>query len=144
VGLRGDRTHGGVCRLPRERAGLHRRDDLVAEQRFGRETTPPFGNFELISGSSTLEGWTADMDVPDQPISVNVYINGPVGVGTLFASFTASAPRPDLTAAFGIPGNHRFVPTLPSCPHGAMLYAYGLDPESNGDGSSFIGAHACP
>ncbi|HEX8109277.1 MAG TPA: hypothetical protein VF516_16205 [Kofleriaceae bacterium] len=116
----------------------------AGDTRAFRWTTPPFGNFELISGSSTLEGWTADMDVPDQSISVSVYINGPVGVGTLFASFTASAPRPDLTAAFGIPGNHGFVQTLASCPHGAMLYAYGLDPESNGDGSSFIGAHACP
>lgn len=73
----------------------------AGDTRAFRWTTPPFGNFELISGSSTLEGWTADMDVPDQPISVNVYINGPVGVGTLFASFTASAPRPDLMAAFG-------------------------------------------
>ena len=35
VGLRGDRAHGGVHPLPREHAGLHRRDDLVTEQRLG-------------------------------------------------------------------------------------------------------------
>jgi hypothetical protein len=85
------------------------------------------------------------MDVPDQPLAVNVYINGPFGQGgTFFAGFAASTSRPDLTAAFGIPGNHGFVQTLPSCPHGATLYAYGLDPETNGDGSSFIGARTCP
>ncbi|HEY0483859.1 MAG TPA: hypothetical protein VGD37_40345 [Kofleriaceae bacterium] len=117
----------------------------AGDTRAFRWTTPPFGNFELISGTSTLEGWTADMDVPDQPLAVNVYINGPFGQGgTFFAGFAASTSRPDLTAAFGIPGNHGFVQTLPSCPHGATLYAYGLDPETNGDGSSFIGARTCP
>jgi hypothetical protein len=35
VGLRGDRAHGGIGPLARELSGLHRRDDLVAEQRLG-------------------------------------------------------------------------------------------------------------
>jgi hypothetical protein len=33
--LRGDLAHGGIHRLARQLAGLHRRDDLVAEQRLG-------------------------------------------------------------------------------------------------------------
>jgi hypothetical protein len=37
VGLRGDFAHRDVDALARELAGLHRRDDLVAEQRLGRE-----------------------------------------------------------------------------------------------------------
>jgi hypothetical protein len=35
--LRGDLAHGGVHGLARQLAGLNRRDDLVAEQRLGRE-----------------------------------------------------------------------------------------------------------
>lgn len=109
-----------------------------------RWTSRPFGNFELINGT-TLEGWAADMDNPETSIAVDIYRGGPVGVGTFLTEFVASNPRPDLTNAFGIPGNNGFKQNIGSCPSGTALYAYAVDPEgTNGDGNAFIGTHTCP
>ncbi|HEY2030531.1 MAG TPA: hypothetical protein VGH20_15130 [Myxococcales bacterium] len=117
----------------------------AGDTRAFRFTSPPIGNFELIAGTSTIQGWAADMDVPSQSLAVDFYINGPFGAGgTFFTEVTASTSRPDVATAFGISANHGFNQALPSCPHGSTLYAYALDPESNGDGSAFIGSHPCP
>lgn len=109
-----------------------------------RWTSAPIGNFELISGT-VAQGWAADLDVPDQSIAINLYIGGPFGLGgTFFAGFGATTPRPDVAAAYGIAPNKGFSQALPSCPSGQVLFAYALDPESPGDGSTFIGSHPCP
>jgi hypothetical protein len=114
------------------------------DTRIFRWTAAPIGNFELISGT-TVSGWAMDTDVPDQSIAINVYAGAPFGQGgTFLAGFSTTAPRADVAAAFGTTLNHGFSQTLPSCPHGTMLYAYALDPESGGDGSTMIGSHACP
>jgi hypothetical protein len=109
-----------------------------------RWTSAPIGNFELISGT-TVQGWAADLDVPDQSIAINIYIGGPFGLGgSFFAGFGATTPRPDVGAAFGIAPSKGFSQALPSCPSGQPPYAYALDPESPGDGSTLIGSHTCP
>jgi hypothetical protein len=109
-----------------------------------RWTSRPFGNFELITGT-TLQGWAADMDNPETSIAVDIYRGGPVGVGMFLTEFVASSPRPDLTAAYGIPGNNGFNQNIGSCPSGTVLYAYAIDPEgTNGDGNAFIGTRTCP
>lgn len=110
-----------------------------------RWTSPPIGNFELISGASTLEGWAADLDMPATSISVHVYSGGPVNVGAFVGAYTAANPRPDLTIAFGIPGNNGFRFSIANCPSGTPIYVYAIDPElQNGDGDSYIGSHSCP
>jgi hypothetical protein len=117
----------------------------AGDTRAFRWTSAPLGNFELISGSSTLEGWAVDFDVPNTPVEIHIYRGGPFGVGTFFTSFVASAPRSDLTTAFGIAGNNGFRVNIGSCPSGTPLFAYAIDPElQNGDSNSLIGAHTCP
>jgi len=109
-----------------------------------RWTSAPIGNFELISGTTVI-GWAADMDVPDQSIAINLFIGGPFGLGgTFFGGFSATTPRPDVAAFFGIAPNKGFSQTLSSCPSGQTIFAYALDPESPGDGSTLIGSHTCP
>jgi hypothetical protein len=108
-----------------------------------RWTSAPIGNFEQINGT-TLVGWAADFDVPETSIAINVFQGGPFGTGTFVAGFGATSPRPDVAAAFGIPGNNGFSYNLGSCPSGTLIYAYALDPESGGDGSTLIGVHSCP
>jgi hypothetical protein len=117
----------------------------AGDTRAFRWTSAPTGNFELISGTSTLQGWAVDFDVPNTPVEIHIYRGGPFGIGTFFTSFTASAPRPDLTAAFGIAGNNGFHVNIGSCPSGTPLYAYAIDPDlQNGDSNTFIGTHPCP
>lgn len=116
----------------------------AGDTRVFRWTSPPLGNFELISSGPTLEGWALDFDAPASSVDIHVYRNGPPGVGTFHTSFNASLHRPDLTAAFGVPGNSGFRVPIGSCPSGTQLFAYAIDPEPNGDSPAFIGTHTCP
>ena len=53
------------------------------------------GPSTTLSGT-TVQGWAADLDMPDTSISVAVYVGGPLGVGTGLGWFTAASPRPDV------------------------------------------------
>ena len=114
------------------------------DTRVFRWTSAPLGNFESIRGTS-LEGWAADLDQPATSLNIAVYFNGGIGTGTHMGEYKAALPRPDLTQVFDIPGNNGFSVNLGSCPSGAPVSVYAIDPElENGDGNSFIGTHICP
>ncbi|MFC5941226.1 hypothetical protein ABUL04_15500 [Micromonospora harpali] len=115
----------------------------AGDTRVFRWTTPPRGNFELLTGS-TVEGWAVDPDQPGTSSTVAVYRGGPAGVGTHLGDFPTATNRPDVNAYFGITGVHGFRFTLSGCTPGTQLHVYALDPEGGtGDGSTYLGARPC-
>lgn len=120
----------------------------AGDTRAFRWTSRPFGNFELTRGTSSatiVEGWAADMDLPDQAINVAVYRGGPIGTGTPLGEHPTLLPRPDVNTAFGITGTHGYAVSIGACPTGTPIYMYAVDPElSSGDGNAFIGVNVCP
>ncbi len=110
-----------------------------------RWTSLPVGNFETMSGT-TVSGWAADLDSPDTPINVAVYLGGPFGGGgTPVGWFLAASPRPDVNQYFGCGGNHGFSFSIGSCPSGTPVYIYAIDADLQyGDGNPLIGIHNCP
>ncbi|SCL27602.1 hypothetical protein GA0074692_2379 [Micromonospora pallida] len=113
------------------------------DTRVFRWTSPPRGNFELLTGA-TVEGWAADLDQPATSSAVAVYRGGPAGVGTYLGDFPTATNRPDVNAYFGITGVHGFRFTLAGCSPGTQIHVYALDPEGgNGDGSTYLGARSC-
>jgi hypothetical protein len=115
----------------------------AGDTRVFRWTSPPRGNFELLTGS-TLEGWAADVDLPTTSVAVAVYRGGPAGVGTHLGDFPTTVDRPDVNAYFGTTGTHGFRFTVAGCPPGTQLHVYALDPEGvGGDGSTYLGARPC-
>jgi len=91
------------------------------------------GNFDAILQDGTsikLQGWALDPDTAGMSSSVDVYVDGPAGTGSLLGRFTADVPRPDVNSALGVGGNHGFLVTLPSSylqsgTH--VFYVYGID-----------------
>ncbi|HEY0698342.1 MAG TPA: hypothetical protein VGD43_11100, partial [Micromonospora sp.] len=115
----------------------------VGDTRVFRWTSPPRGNFDLLTGS-TVEGWAADLDQPSTSSAVAVYQGGPAGVGTYLGDFPTATNRPDVNSYFGISGVHGFKFTLSGCSPGTQIHVYALDPEGgNGDGSTYLGARSC-
>ncbi|SDZ41229.1 hypothetical protein SAMN05216554_3679 [Herbiconiux ginsengi] len=89
-------------------------------------TGAPFGNFESAQLNGTtvsLSGWAIDPDAAAS-IPVHVYVNGGWG-----GAFTASAPRPDVAAAYPDYGSaHGFVIPAVKVPVGtSTVCVYGLD-----------------
>jgi hypothetical protein len=108
-----------------------------------RWTSAPVGGFDVLSGAS-IQGWAADLDMPDTSVNVTVYLGGPMGAGTNMGTFAATVVRPDVNQYFGISGNHGFSFSMSSCPSGMPVYIYALDPEGqNGDGSGLVGSKTC-
>ena len=63
------------------------------------------------------QGWALDLDEPNTEISVAVYRNG-VGVSW----FPTGVARPDVSAAFGVGGNHGFDISIPNVPSGNQTF----------------------
>lgn len=113
------------------------------DTRVFRWTSPPRGNFELLTGT-TVEGWAADLDQPSTSSTVAVYRGGPAGVGTYLGEFPTNINRPDVNAYFGISGVHGFRFAVAGCSPGTQVHIYATDPEGgNGDGNSYLGARSC-
>ncbi len=107
---------------------------------------PPLINVDnAICGSSspTLNGWAfARNGQEGQSINVDVYVDGPAGTGTYMGRFLANGSRPDVDAAYGIPGNHGFsipIPTSYQDGQNHTFYAYAIDPSGieNGGPSTY-------
>ncbi|MCX6718450.1 MAG: FG-GAP-like repeat-containing protein [Candidatus Staskawiczbacteria bacterium] len=84
-------------------------------------------------------GWTADPDVPNTSISVDIYIDGAIGTGTFLSRVSANTASPDVTKVFpAYTGNHRFIYSIPAKyqdgkPH--TIYIYGID---SAGGANFL------
>ncbi|NUT49435.1 MAG: hypothetical protein HOV94_19315, partial [Saccharothrix sp.] len=113
------------------------------DTRVFRWTSPPRGNFELLTGA-TAEGWAADVDLPTTSSAVAVYRGGPAGVGTYLGDFPTATNRPDVNAYLGTTGVHGFLFTVPDCAPGTQVHLYAVDPEgAAGDGNTYLGGRTC-
>jgi hypothetical protein len=85
---------------------------------------------EVRSSDHVVAGWSYDPDSTAASVSVRVYIDGPVNVGTAIAALPASVSRPDVNAAYGISGNHGFEVAIPDAYADGInhrVYVYAVD-----------------
>jgi len=90
----------------------------------------PTGFLDSIGSSEwSIKGWVYDPDIPNLPIDVRVYVNGPIGSGALMGIYKADMQRPDL-AGVGIPTNHGFKIPIPVQYQqlSNTFYVYAIDP----------------
>jgi hypothetical protein len=95
----------------------------------------PIGYLDTATCDS-ITGWSEDPDTADSPINVNVYIDGPEGVGQGPYPVTADGDRrTDLEPVIGY-GYHGFTLATPAAFHDGRthtVYAYGTDSYGGGD-----------
>jgi hypothetical protein len=79
---------------------------------------------------SVISGWACQNAIPSQPINVDMYLNGPAGVGTGYGRYPANQSRPDVSAAGYCNGNPNSGFSFPTpsilkdgAPHSIYLYA---------------------
>jgi hypothetical protein len=92
------------------------------------------------AGCDVIAGWSQDPDVPDAPIDVHVYFNGPAGSPGASAIAThADVHRDDLCAAIGSCAHGYYVGSPFSLHDGAPhdVYAYAID--NAGEGNPLLG-----
>jgi hypothetical protein len=108
----------------------------------------PVGFIDGVFGPSptdTVGGWSVDQDTPSTNTLVQLYIDGPAGVGTGF-TVTANVARSDVNTwctSIGIPcpGAHGFSWAIPAMyKNGVMhtVYAYGIN-TAPGKPNTFFG-----
>ncbi|MFP2897374.1 M12 family metallopeptidase [Corallococcus sp. 4LFB] len=89
------------------------------------------GNFEEVTSTGYVKGWTFDTASPEVSVDVHVYIDGPSGSGAFGAAATANVSRNDVNTAYdGILGNHGFyfpVPAYYRDGQNHTMYVYGID-----------------
>lgn len=79
-------------------------------------------------GRITVAGWAYDPDTPDVSIAVHFHVFD-AGEGPAVVALQADQPSPDVNAAFGITGAHRFAGTLtlPAVKRKPTVIMYGFD-----------------
>ncbi|RKH44499.1 hypothetical protein D7Y23_27480 [Corallococcus sp. AB050B] len=89
------------------------------------------GNFEEITSTGYVKGWTFDTASPEVSTDVHYYIDGPSGSGAFGGSALANVARPDVnTAHDGIAGDHGFyfpVPAYFRDGQNHTMHVYGID-----------------
>ncbi|WP_223635776.1 M12 family metallopeptidase [Corallococcus sp. EGB] len=121
------RTKGGQS--IGQRSGLSTGDVASAASMYPGEMK---GNFEEITSTGYVKGWTFDTASPEVSATVHIYIDGPAGSGgTYGGSAVANVARPDVNTAYdGILGNHGFYFPMPAYYRDGQnhtLYVYGID-----------------
>jgi len=92
------------------------------------------------AGCDVIAGWSQDPDIPDSPIDVHVYFNGPAGTpGAPAIATHANVHREDLCGAIGSCAHGYYVPSPFSLHDGAPhdVYAYAID--NAGEGNPVLG-----
>lgn len=92
------------------------------------------------AGCDVIAGWSQDPDIPNTPIDVHVYFNGPAGTpGAPAIGVRADVHRDDLCSAIGSCAHGYYVPSPFSLHDGAPhdVYAYGID--NAGEGNPLLG-----
>ncbi len=74
---------------------------------------PPVGVFDAAT-CEIIGGWAFDQDEPSRSIVVEIYANGPQGIGTRIFSGATTGLRPDVNSQYGITGNHGFTISTPA------------------------------
>jgi hypothetical protein len=94
----------------------------------------PIGSLERVNQSGEVSGWGLDPDTSSQSITINLYVDGPLGEGTFIGATTANVARVDVNRVTGVSGDHGFLWQLPAGYAGTprQLYAYAVDTSGNG------------
>jgi len=88
--------------------------------------TPPTGYFD--AGNCTyIGGWAMDADTPNTPVTIEVYMDGPIGTGTLVATTLANLPRADV----GNKAFHIDTPAVFKDGNSHTAYVYAVDTENS-------------
>ena len=99
------------------------------------QQSAPKGCLDSVNGGTgeiSVSGWAFDPDVPNESISVHVYIGGPAGSNNVeCVPVTANQKRDDVNAAYGISGNHGFSATIPTSKTGNQsIHIYAINNNS--------------
>ena len=95
------------------------------------------GNIDTVASlfghPQAVIGWALDTLHPAASVSVEIYVDGPVGRGTKVATVTADQPRQDVNDALGVPGDHGFLWPLSSAYRTGHheFYVYAVDRASH-------------
>ena len=73
----------------------------------------PIGSFDAVT-CDTIAGWAFDPDASSESIVVEIFINGPEGIGSKIFSGQTTGLRQDVNDQYGITGNHGFTITTPA------------------------------
>lgn len=91
----------------------------------------PIGYFDGVRlPNGIVYGWSFDPDSPSNESTLQLFINGRVGSGTLMATTTTNVLRPDVNLTFGISGTHGFEFVIPNTYRDNKihsLYVYSID-----------------
>jgi hypothetical protein len=95
-------------------------------------TQAPIGVIDTgVSNCQIVQGWSCDKDTPSQPTLVQMFQDGPAGVGKYIAAPTANQVRDaGVAAACGGTANHGYsivVPTALKDGKNHTLYVYGIN-----------------
>ena len=74
----------------------------------------PIGYLDVITSSGAIEGWTYDVTNSSVSTQVFVYMDGPIGKGTLVGSTVANLVRSDVNRVMRVTGNHGFSWKIPA------------------------------
>jgi hypothetical protein len=92
------------------------------------------GSFEgIVKGTTTVDGWACDPDLPTASVPVQISVGGPIGAAgtTLYTTIADAALSANWKAIVasecGGTGPHGFHYTLPSSAIGKDVYVYGVD-----------------
>jgi hypothetical protein len=99
----------------------------------------PVGALDLVAsalGGVSVAGWTADPDLPDDPLEVHVYVDGR-GAAVL----TADGARADVAAATSFGPSHGFSAPVPTPPGPHTVCAYAVSSE-RGESNTLLGCRA--
>lgn len=89
--------------------------------------------------SVVTTGWTVDLDVPSQSLSVHTYVTAPDGSVTNFA-VTANQPRPDVDQVLHVIGDHGYTSKKAITQRGIyQICTYGIAASPFTAGNSLLG-----
>ncbi|MBN2095149.1 MAG: hypothetical protein JW727_03820 [Candidatus Aenigmarchaeota archaeon] len=112
----------------------------------------PIGYLDAINSAGLVSGWALDPDDHNEAITLEFYLDGPLGSGQKVGEVDTGLSRPDVNNATGYSGDHGFQFKLPENLKNSThkLYVYGLDTDNsyryelNNSGKEFTITISCP
>ena len=102
----------------------------------GGVNQPTGGNIDGLTTATTLEGWAIDPDIPNQRVTVQIYMtpNMPHPPSLLVGSIPTTKYRGDVNSYLGgVQGTHGFAYELPRICYRSWVTVRVLDSSGNGD-----------
>lgn len=138
--MTGATSHGGGVKCASSTSGICENFASWYALEFSQNNTQPpvplppvntsgvSGNIDIVSSLGKVNGWAGNSFSPNDQLTVEFYIDGPKGSGTLIGSTVANLPGGSIS------GSHGFMFFIPSVyrdgnPH--QFYAYAIDSGQN-------------